>query len=134
MLVRQFFFNLILNMLLFHLVARLFGVTLPTNAIYFFASLAIIAGAILLHKPIRNFLTLRSNLFIDAILVGLLVLGVLYLADLLVPGFSVEPLFVDGSKFEALILEDFVIGKYSLMFFIGVVMALVSALLDYLKC
>jgi hypothetical protein len=108
--------NLLLYILIFYFVVSVFtGIVLPMNLLYVLATLVILSLAMMIAKPLLNFLTVKAN-FITLLLVGsLLVFSSMLLLESLMPGFGVENDIFAGVTFGSIVINDFEMSPMATM-------------------
>lgn len=131
---KKFFFSLFLNIVIFIAVESVFiGFELPTDFMYLLMSLFALSVAVMLHRPILKFLTVKINFLTYFVTAFLLVGGTLYGLELFVPS-----LYINSSSFEAVNLQIITINAFEVsqigtLIGVALVGSFVSALLESLK-
>lgn len=131
---KKFFFSLFLNIVIFIAVESGFvGFELPTDFMYLVMSLIALSVAIMLHRPVLKFLTVKINFITYFVTAFLLVAGTLYGLELFVPS-----LYINSSSFEAVNLQVITINAFEVsqigtLIGVALVSSFLSALLESLK-
>lgn len=131
---KKFFFSLFLNIVIFIAVESTFvGFELPSDFMYLVMSLVALSLAVMLHRPVLKFLTVKINFLTYLVTVFLLVGGTLYGLELFVPS-----LYINSSSFEAVNLQVITINAFEVsqigtLIGVALVSSFISALLESLK-
>ncbi|HRI06025.1 MAG TPA: hypothetical protein PLV59_03730 [Candidatus Dojkabacteria bacterium] len=131
---KKFFFSLFLNIVIFIAVESIFvGFELPSDFMYLVMSLVALSLAVMLHRPVLKFLTVKINFLTYLVTVFLLVGGTLYGLELFVPS-----LYINSSSFEAVNLQVITINAFEVsqigtLIGVALVSSFISALLESLK-
>ncbi|KKR06152.1 MAG: hypothetical protein UT34_C0001G0192 [candidate division WS6 bacterium GW2011_GWF2_39_15] len=131
---KKFFFSLFLNMVIFVAISNLFdGFRLPGDFGYYMISLFGLSLAIMLHRPLLKFLTVKIN-FITYLLSGfLLVAGALYAMELFIPSLYLNASSFNEVNLQVITINAFTVSQFGTLIGVALAGASLSALLETLK-
>jgi len=109
------------------------GIVLPVNILYLLACLFGVAFAIQLHEPILKFLTIRVSFVSQLIMSTLLIAGVLFLFNYLMPEFTIIGLPVNSQTLGVISIKGFILGEIETIICISLLTGLFNTFLDNLK-
>ena len=92
-----------------------------------------VAFAIQLHEPILKFLTIRVGFVSQMIMSSLLIIGILYLFNYLMPEFTIVGLPVNSQTLGVISIKGFILGEIETIICISLLTGLINTSLDYLK-
>ncbi len=119
---KKFFLNLIQFMLVSYFVLNIVsGIALPSNWLYFIASIVVLSIGLLMVSPILGFLTIKENFITSFLMSTIISFGMVFLLDLFMTGF-----YIEVYTFEGLDLGNLVVNSFEMT---PTVIALISGLL-----
>ncbi|MBI2356445.1 phage holin family protein [Candidatus Dojkabacteria bacterium] len=131
---KKFFFSLFLNIVIFIAVSNVFdGFSLPTDFMYLLGSLLILSFAVMLHRPVLKFLTVKINFLTYLLTVFLLVGGALYALELFVPSLYINSSAFKEVNLQVITINAFKVSQIGTLLGVAFVSSFVSALLESLK-
>lgn len=130
----KFFKELIRGILLFTFSYALLGVfKVPSDTIYLIAVVIVFSLAILMHAKLLEFIAVRKAFPTRFIAIMLLVGIVIFVMEMLVPGFYVEGYVLPGTSSGAITIEATQLGKYATMALISAITGLTGSLMYTLE-
>ncbi|HNZ70917.1 MAG TPA: hypothetical protein PKJ86_02885 [Candidatus Dojkabacteria bacterium] len=131
---KRLFYKIIVGAMVFAFVIIVAGgVVLPVNILYLLATIFGVAFAIQLHEPILKFLTIRVGFVSQMIMSSLLIIGILYLFNYLMPEFTIVGLPVNSQTLGVISIKGFILGEIETIICISLLTGLINTFLDYLK-
>ena len=131
---KRLFYKIIVGAMVFAFVIIVAGgVVLPVNILYLLATIFGVAFAMQLHEPILKFLTIRVSFVSQMIMSSLLIIGVLYLFNYLMPEFTIVGLPVNSQTLGVISIKGFILGEIETIICISLLTGLINTFLDYLK-
>ncbi|HQG58107.1 MAG TPA: hypothetical protein PLX79_04000 [Candidatus Dojkabacteria bacterium] len=131
---KRLFYKIIVGAMVFAFVIIVAGgIVLPVNILYLLATIFGVAFAIQLHEPILKFLTIRVGFVSQMIMSSLLIIGILYLFNYLMPEFTIVGLPVNSQTLGVISIKGFILGEIETIICISLLTGLINTFLDYLK-
>ena len=131
---KRLFYKIIVGAMVFAFVIIVAGgIVLPVNILYLLATIFGVAFAIQLHEPILKFLTIRVGFVSQMIMSSLLIIGILYLFNYLMPEFTIVGLPVNSQTLGVISIKGFILGEIETIICISLLTGLINTSLDYLK-
>lgn len=131
---KRLFYKIIVGAMVFAFVIIVAGgVVLPVNILYLLATIFGVAFAMQLHEPILKFLTIRVSFVSQMIMSSLLIIGVLYLFNYLMPEFTIVGLPINSQTLGVISIKGFILGEIETIICISLLTGLINTFLDYLK-
>lgn len=123
--------SLLLYILIFSFAATMLsGVILPSSVFNWLLVMGSISFAVMIHKPILNFLTVRVNFITFWIITSILVFGALYILETFVPGLEFVSTTSKSLDLDVVTINTFVLNKTMTMVFFAVVGSGIAAIFD----
>ncbi len=130
----KFFRNLIENMLTAHFVITVFkGINIPANMMYLTATLVMLSLSVFLSEKILKFLTIKVNFVTNFLMTSILVLGIFYILQMLMPGFEIGEYVFEGLSSGQLVIHSFTVTPIITMILCSVAFSLISSILQSLE-
>jgi len=127
-------YEILLSALIFTFVVNLIkGVVLPTNMMYLFLTLIVVAFAVVLHYSVLRFLTVKRSFLSEWISVSILVFIALYLLDLVMPEFRAEGYDLATQDLGFIVLASVTLTKFASMIVIAFLTGLFKSIFDLLE-
>lgn len=131
---KKFIFSLLLNILILSFVFNIFkGVVLPTDLLYSFLVYISISLAIMLHKPLLKFMTVKINVITYVLSASIISIGLMYALITFLPGFEIVETVVNEMHFGAITISSLVLDSMMTMISVAVVASLISSIMETLK-
>jgi len=131
---KRLFYKIIVGAMVFAFVIIVAGgIVLPVNILYLLATIFGVAFAMQLHEPILKFLTIRVGFVSQMIMSSLLIIGILYLFNYLMPEFTIVGLPVNSQTLGVISIKGFILGEIETIICISLLTGLINTFLDYLK-
>ena len=126
--------KILLYILIFSFSATLLsGVVLPTSLFNWLLVMVSLAIAIVVHKPLLNFLTVKVNFMTFWIASSLLVVGALFALEVFVPGLEFISTTSKSLDLDVLTVNTFVLNKTMTMVFFAVIGSGIAAIFDVMN-
>lgn len=109
------------------------GIELPTSYLYLFASFFGFTLAIFLSSALLSFLTIKENFITNFVMSTLLCIGVFFLLDTFMPGFSIKVYRFEGLDTGNLVINSFDVTKTITMIAVSVVYSIFTSILNVLE-
>ncbi len=131
---KKFFFSLFLNIIIFIAVSNTFeGFQLPSDFMYLVGTLIALSFAIMLHRPVLKFLTVKINFLTYFVTAFVIVAGVLYALELFVPTLYINSSAFDEVNLQIITINAFQVSQFGTLIGVSLVASFLSALLESLK-
>lgn len=109
------------------------GVTLPTTLLYLVMAFFGLAVGLMLEKPALKFLTVSRNFLTSTLMSALILFGIMYLMDTVLPQIAFESMTFNGFDIGALTINSFELTKLTTMALASILAAGTASLLTALK-
>jgi hypothetical protein len=109
------------------------GVQLPSEPLYWLATVVIFAVVVLLHRPVLRFLTVKINFVTFLLSASLLSIGAFYALELVMPGFFIGVSSFDGISTGTVTINSFELTKVVTIVASSFVYGMVCSLMETLK-
>ncbi len=131
---KKFIYNYLIIVLAINSVALSFdGITLPKDIIYWFITMTAFAVAVLMHKPLLKFLTVKINFLTYLVASTILLFGVMVGLSYIMPEYYISATTIDGLTFGVLTIERFTMNTYISVAFASFISVLLVVILDSLN-
>lgn len=133
--IKKYFYNLILNALVFNIVVTyLFDIIiLPADFIYLTATLIIVGFSMSLAKPVLKFLTVKTSFWPLFVMTLVTVWAGLYALELLMPMFRVGQMTIGGNTIGIINISEVALNQFLTMGIVALFTGLVNSLVNLLK-
>lgn len=131
---KKFLYNYIIIVLAINAVALSFdGITLPKDLIYWFITMTAFAVAVMMHKPLLKFLTVKINFLTYLLSASVILFGVMVGLSFIMPEYYISSTTIEGLTFGVLTIEPFVMSTYVSVAFASLISVLIVVIIDSLN-